>query len=158
MVHAMEGGFWERGGAWVLVQWGLMIAVLTVPPIWAGHWTGVASRWAAVLLFVAGAVFGIGGAVSLGRLRTVFPRPHAESRLVRSGPYAVVRHPLYTSLLFLSWAWALAWHSVPGLVLAAVMAVFLDAKARHEERLLLRKFPDYVDYARRVKRLIPALY
>lgn len=154
----MEAGFWKRGGGWVLAQSVLMIAVLAVAPSWSDHWTGAASRWVAVLLFAAGAAFGIGGAVSLGRFRTIFPHPLAESRLVRSGPYAVVRHPLYTSLLSLSLAWALAWHSIPGLVLAAVMAVFLDSKARHEERLLLRKFPDYAGYARQVKRLIPWVY
>lgn len=154
----MKSDFWKRGGAWVLAQSGLMIAVLVAGPVWSGHWSAAASPWLAVASFVAGAAFGIGGAVSLGRFRTIFPQPLAEARLVRSGPYAVVRHPLYTSLLLLALAWALAWHSVPGLVLAVVMFAFLDAKARHEERLLLKKFPDYAGYARRVKRLIPWIY
>ncbi len=154
----MKPGFWQRGGAWVLAQWGLMIAVLAAGPIGSGGWTGNASRWLALPMFAAGAAFGISGAAVLGRFRTIFPRPLAGSRLVRRGPYAIVRHPLYTSLVLLSLAWALGWRSVPGLATSLVMAAFLDAKARHEERQLRHAFPDYGDYARRVKRLIPWVY
>jgi protein-S-isoprenylcysteine O-methyltransferase Ste14 len=38
------------------------------------------------------------------------------------------------------------------------LAFFFDAKARHEERWLLRQFPEYDSYARRVRRFIPGLY
>ena len=41
------------------------------------------------------------------------------------------------------------------MVLAAILAVFLDAKARHEERLLCQHFPDYPQYMRRVPRYLP---
>jgi protein-S-isoprenylcysteine O-methyltransferase Ste14 len=61
-------------------------------------------------------------------------------------------------VILLSLAWALWWRSIPGLGLAAAMFVFLDAKARHEERRLQRKFPDYADYARHVRRLLPWVY
>ena len=43
-------------------------------------------------------------------------------------------------------------------VLALVIIGFLDAKARHEERRLHLKFPDYESYSRRVKRLLPWIY
>lgn len=154
----MKPNFWQRGGGWVLAQWLLMIAVLAAGPLWPDRWGGDASRWVAVPLFVVGALLGISGAVFLGRYRTIFPHPLPESRLVWRGPYRVVRHPLYSSLLFLSLAWALWWRSGSGLALALGMMVFLDAKARHEERLLREAFRGYEDYARRVKRLIPWLY
>ena len=50
---------------------------------------------------------------------------------------------------------ALLWSSPAGMVLAAILAVFLDAKARHEERLLCQHFPDYPQYMRRVPRYLP---
>jgi protein-S-isoprenylcysteine O-methyltransferase Ste14 len=43
-------------------------------------------------LLGAGAVFGIAGAIVLGRNRTVFPEPLPQARLVRSGIYSIVRH------------------------------------------------------------------
>jgi protein-S-isoprenylcysteine O-methyltransferase Ste14 len=157
-VAVMNPGFLERGGGWVVAQWVLMIGVLAGGPLWTGQWSGAVSRWVAVPLFVAGAALGIGGVVSLGKFRTIFPHPAPESRLVSSGAYRIVRHPLYASLVFLGLGWALWWRSWPDLVLALGMIVFLDAKARHEESLLRAAFGGYGEYARRVKRLIPWVY
>ncbi|HEY8192808.1 MAG TPA: isoprenylcysteine carboxylmethyltransferase family protein [Gaiellaceae bacterium] len=84
---------------------------------------------------------------TMGRSLTPFPTPPAHGRLVRSGPFRYVRHPIYVggvlvfgglSLVFSAW----------GLVLTGVLAVFWIAKARHEERLLLERFPDYAEYRR----------
>ncbi|BCX47470.1 S-isoprenylcysteine carboxyl-methyltransferase [Haloferula helveola] len=154
----MESGFWQRGGVWAVIQWLLMPAFVAAGPIWREQWSGNVSVWIAVPLFLAGALFGITAKATLGRYRTIFPQPLPDSQLVRHGPYAIVRHPLYTSLVLLSLAWALGWRSFPGLGLALAMFVLLDAKARLEERLLREKFPDYDDYASRVKRLFPWLY
>ena len=142
----------------MLPQFALMLALLAVAPLWAADWDGWWSLVTAAVLLVAGAVFGIGGAVSLGRNRTAFPEPLPEARLVRTGVYGIVRHPLYTSVILLSFAWALGWRSLPGLALAVATLVFLDAKARHEERRLRAKFADYDRYAREVKRLVPWIY
>ena len=141
-----------------MVQAALMLAAMVVAPVWADAWDGFGSKIAAVVLGVPGAIFGIAGALSLGRSRTVFPEPLPETRLVQSGIYGIVRHPIYTSVILLFFAWALWWRSLPGLTLAFVTLGFLDAKARHEERRLHLKFPDYESYARRVKRLLPWIY
>src|SRR5210317_476582 len=74
-----------------------------------------------------------------------------RARLVRGGIYGIVRHPLYTSVILLSFAWALWWCSLPGVALALVTTVFLDAKARREEDRLCLRFLDYQAYAKRVK-------
>lgn len=154
----MKNGFWQRGGSWVLAQSVLMLATLVAAPVWADDWHGWASRVAAAILLVLGAVFGISGALALGGSRTIFPEPLPRARLVRGGIYGVVRHPLYTSVILLSFAWALWWCSLPGVALALVTTVFLDAKARREEDRLCSRFLDYQGYARRVKRLIPWIY
>lgn len=154
----MKGDFWKRGGGWVLTQFLLMSATLGVAPLWPDGWEGLWSRVAAGILSLAGAAFGISGAVVLGGSRTIFPEPLPRARLVRRGVYGIVRHPLYTSVILLSFAWALWWRSVPGLGFAAATLVFLDAKARHEEELLQARFLDYARYARRVRRLVPWVY
>lgn len=154
----MAKGFVERGGIWAIVQWILMCGMLGIPPWWAGGDFGPIAEVLAIVLLVAGAFFGIAGAVALGKARTIYPEPRSGARLVRHGIFRVVRHPLYSSLIFLSFGWSLAWHSGAGVVAALVMAAFLDAKARHEEQRLRLRFPDYEAYAARVKRLLPWLY
>ena len=154
----MEKRFLERGGLWAVVQWGLMGGALVSAPIFPDHWPDTGSLPAALALLAAGSFFGIWGTLLLGRNRTIYPEPKPGSRLVTHGIYAWVRHPLYTSVILLLLAWALAWQSLPALVLAVATAAFLDAKSRHEEKRLRQQFPGYQDYARRVKRLVPFLY
>lgn len=154
----MNSRFWKRGGGWVAAQSALMLVTMAAAPAWSDAWPGMWSKIAAAVLGVLGAIFGISGALVLGGSRTVFPEPLPGGRLVRSGIYGIVRHPIYTSVILLFLAWALWWRSIPGLALALVTIGFLDAKARHEERRLHLKFPDYESYAQRVKRLLPWIY
>ena len=111
-----------------------------------------------MVLTVIGAGFGISGVFVLRGSRTTFPEPLPKTRLIRTGVYGIVRHPLYVSVITLSLAWALWWRSTPCLALALASTLFHDAKARHEENRLQQRFPDYPDYARQVKRLIPWIY
>ena len=107
---------------------------------------------------VIGSFFGIAGTWALGSNLTPFPKPIDKARLVRNGVYALVRHPLYTSVTFLSAGWALAWQSVSGLAAVLGLALFFVVKARIEERWLREKFPDYEDYSRQTHKFIPWVY
>jgi protein-S-isoprenylcysteine O-methyltransferase Ste14 len=150
--------FFQKGGAWVLGQFAVKAAWLLVAPL--GHAVS-SSPWLwvpAALLLCIGAIAGIAGTLVLGRNRTPFPRPRGDSQLVQTGIFALVRHPLYASLIALSFGWACLWASAPGVVLAVLQAILLDAKARREERWLREQFPEYADYAAKVRRLIPWIY
>jgi len=151
----VQGGFLARGGAWVLTQFVLMAAVIGLGVIFPGDWTRVPVMATGVGLLVAGGYFGIAGVVVLGRNRTPFPQPRAQSELVMRGIYSRVRHPLYTSVMLVSLGWALIWQSVASLAAALVLLPFFHAKARREERWLCEKFAGYADYAKRVPRFLP---
>lgn len=150
--------FRERGGGWALVQSVLMIAVCVAVFIdqgsFGGSWVTVVG-WA---LFGLGSIAGVGGALSLRSNRTIFPRPKEDSRLITGGIYRWVRHPLYASLMALGSGWALLRGSWTALGITLVMIVFLRFKAAREETWLTERFPDYVDYARRVARFIPGAW
>ena len=45
--------------------------------------------------------------------------------------------------------------SLPGLLFSVVVLLFFDRKSAFEERLLRARFPEYADYARRVRKLLP---
>jgi protein-S-isoprenylcysteine O-methyltransferase Ste14 len=150
--------FLRKGGPWVLAQIALILAVLVLGPVLGGPpWSQVCTPVGSALIF-AGAVFGISGACSLGRNLTPYPKPLESSRLVRTGIFRIVRHPLYTSLILLASGWSIVWSSGSALLAAAGLAVLLDAKARLEERWLRARFPDYAAYALRVRRLLPWIY
>jgi protein-S-isoprenylcysteine O-methyltransferase Ste14 len=106
----------------------------------------------------AGAVLACAGLFRLGPSLTPLPYPRARGRLVQTGPYRLVRHPVYSGGVALAYGWALAACSWPTLVYATVLLVFVDCKATREERWLREKFAEYGEYARRVRKLIPFVY
>ena len=150
--------FLEKGGVWVVAQFAVMAAWLVAAPLRRRFAPSRSDRIAAAILLSAGAAAGISGAAVLGESRTPFPKPPDGARLVQHGIYAIVRHPLYLSLIALSFGWALLWRSCGAGVLAIIQAALLDAKARSEEHWLRENFPDYATYSARVRRLIPWIY
>jgi protein-S-isoprenylcysteine O-methyltransferase Ste14 len=81
------------------------------------------------------------------------------STLVTTGIYRYIRHPLYSSLLLLTWGIFFKDPGLTGIALAAVSSVFLFATARADETECLRFFGgEYQEYMRRTKRFIPLIF
>jgi len=148
-----------RGGGWVAVQFVLMAAVVAagfVPP----HWPGGAHEVlfvVGVVLAIAGGAFAVWSGRALGRALTPFPRPVAAG-LVTTGPFAVVRHPIYLGGLGLFGGYALL-TSIPALALTGALLALWAGKVRVEERLLADVYDEYPAYCERVRRrMIPFVY
>lgn len=78
--------------------------------------------------------------------------------LVRVGPYAIVRHPIYLGFLLAAVGMFLVLGEVRGLVCLCHVTQFFN-KMRFEESVLRETYPDeYPDYERRVKRLVPCIW
>ena len=157
-VSRSDGGFIQRGGWWVAAQSGLILAVLVLGPIFRGHWQNATISIAGGALLSVGGCLGIAGVFALGRSLTPFPKPLEDSTLVQRGIYALVRHPLYSSLMFASAGWALFWGSWAALAASASLTLLLRAKAIREERWLRERYQEYGGYERRVKRFVPGLW
>lgn len=153
-----ESGFIQRGGWWLVVQNTLIVAVLVLGPAAPGREESATIRIAGGVLLSLGGCLGIAGVCALGRNLTPYPKPKQDSELVQRGIYSLVRHPLYSSLIFTSVGWALFWRSWPALAGALALSILLDAKARREERWLAEKFAAYTAYRARVRRLLPWIY
>jgi protein-S-isoprenylcysteine O-methyltransferase Ste14 len=149
--------FFQRGGVWVAGQAVLLTAVALLAVCFRGGGFPIVVM-AGVALMLMGAGVALAGAMALGSNLTPFPKPSDSAQLVRHGIYAVVRHPLYTSVIAVAIGWALVWQSWPALLVAAMLIPFFHAKARHEERWLREKFSDYAGYEQRVRRFIPWIY
>jgi protein-S-isoprenylcysteine O-methyltransferase Ste14 len=80
-------------------------------------------------------------------------------RLVTTGIYGYVRHPMYSSLLFLAWGAVLKSVSISTLLLGAAASLALGATAKIEEAENLARFgQEYRGYMRRTRRFIPFLF
>ncbi len=79
--------------------------------------------------------------------------------VVSTGPYAIVRHPMYAGVLVLFLATPLALGSWWGLVLSAVLTIGIALRTILEERTLRRELPGYDEYVKEVRwRLVPGVW
>lgn len=156
---------WWKGqrGEWYVVAQIALIALVFLGP---RNVTG-SQRWPTGPAAVA-TVVGVGLMISgfsllvtallrLGAGLTPLPYPKHDSTLIQTGPYAIVRHPMYGGGIALAYGWALAIHGWLTLIYATILFIFLDIKADREERWLVGVHPDYPAYQRRVRKLIPFL-
>jgi protein-S-isoprenylcysteine O-methyltransferase Ste14 len=79
--------------------------------------------------------------------------------VISTGPYAIVRHPMYASGALYMFGIPLALASYWSYLALAAMMPFLLWRLLDEERILTRDLPGYVDYRRRVRhRLVPFIW
>ena len=112
--------------------------------------------WAAAVLCVIGLAFALWARVTLGRNWSGVVTLKEGHELVERGPYRFVRHPIYTGILTMFFATALAQGHLAGFAGTLLMFASFWIKLRDEEKLMLQQFPErYAAYRRRAKRIIP---
>jgi len=81
----------------------------------------------------------------------------AADTVIRRGPYRFIRHPMYSAALLFIWAAVLSHCSVGTLAVGAVVTAVAAARIVLEERLLRARYPQYADYVRETKAVVPYL-
>jgi len=118
----------------------------------------VAPAWIAAALGVIGVALAIWARVTLGRNWSGVVTLKQDHELVTSGPYAMVRHPIYTALVLMFLGFSLLFDSVSAWLGLAFICYSFWIKLKQEEALMIGQFPDsYPAYMQRTKRLFPAL-
>jgi protein-S-isoprenylcysteine O-methyltransferase Ste14 len=154
----MGNGFSQRGGWWVVGQFMFVFPIVIFGIVFRTASKPFPLILCGLVFLAVSATCGLCGVMALGRNLTPFPKPSAGAQFVQRGIYGLMRHPLYTAVVCAALGWSLIRSSWPSLAVSLVLAVFLDAKARQEERWLRQQFPDYQIYERRVRRFIPWVY
>ena len=110
---------------------------------------------AAVLLLLAGMGWAIWSLAILGRCFSVLPEVRG---LVTGGPYRWVRHPVYLGEITATLGLLLPILTARNVAVFALFCVLQVWRTRHEEVGLAAAFPEYDDYRRRTRRLLPGLW
>lgn len=162
----MSANSWWKGtrGEWyVVLQFGLFFLVALGPrtwpgwPAWSAPFTWLGWLAGGVLVVLGGSLV-LASVVRLGPSLTAVPYPKDDATLVESGPYQIVRHPIYSGLILAALGWGLFVHGWLTIGYALVLFLFFDIKSRREERWLREKYCEYEAYGRRVHKLIPFVY
>jgi protein-S-isoprenylcysteine O-methyltransferase Ste14 len=136
-----------------------------------GHWFHLASLTQRILpesdivgiagdlVCAAGIAFAIWARHILGRNWSGTVTIKEDHELIQSGPYAHVRNPMYTGILFGFLGSAIVRGTPIGFIADVILTLGLIVKIRSEEDILTKHFGEsYLAYKKRVKRLIPFIY
>jgi protein-S-isoprenylcysteine O-methyltransferase Ste14 len=111
---------------------------------------------AGLLVLILGIAFAIRARVHLGTNWSSRPAIHENHTITRTGPYAIVRHPIYTGILTGMLGTAIATGALLAFVSLLVIFVLFIIKIRMEEQFLLDEFgEEYERYRSEVKALVP---
>jgi protein-S-isoprenylcysteine O-methyltransferase Ste14 len=141
-------------GAILMTPW--MALAIGEERIWQ---VGSNGAYALIGVMLAGLLLTWIARIHLGRLWSSAITRKEQHRLVDTGPYAFVRHPIYTGIITALLATAVIEATLVALAGAALITSGLWLKARTEERFLMVELgpDDYAAYCRRVPMLIPFL-
>ena len=141
-------------GSILLAPW--TAQALAEKPLWEVDYAGA---YALAGVMLAGISLTWWARTHLGRLWSSAITLKEGHRVINTGPYAYVRHPIYTGLITALLATAAAEATVPALVGAALIVFGLWLKAHAEERFLMVELgaDAYGSYCRRVPMLVPFL-
>jgi protein-S-isoprenylcysteine O-methyltransferase Ste14 len=155
--------FGAKGELLVAIQIAL-VALFVFTPVWPDLRSGdlyrqlAIPRWIALLAgMLTGAMLVIGGVTGIRKYLTPLPYPVEDNRLVETGVYALVRHPLYSAQLLATAGWTIYTLSLSHLLLTIASYIFFSHKASKEEAWLTERHPEYRDYAARVGKFLPGV-
>ena len=147
----------------VTIALSIPAAVLLGAPGRRLHWLGtrflpdtIIVSWLGLLIVIAGLAFAVWARVHLGRNWSGTVTVKEDHELICSGPYAIVRHPIYTGLLVAILGTAIVFGEWRGLLAVCFLTIAFVLKLRREERFMAESFPDtYPRYRAQVPALIP---
>ena len=152
--------FHHKTTGWQIAGWTLVLCQFALFILLAWPRELPVMSFAGVLLAASGTLVGIWTLLHnrLGNFN-VHPAPKSEGRLVTSGPYHYVRHPMYSAVLLVAAAAVFFYNAATGKIgywLGLLLVLWL--KTLLEEQALRHKFTDYSNYTKRAGRFIPRMF
>jgi len=148
----------DRRARWGILLVGIAYSILGQNKFWERSVPGWRITLSIIFFLLAG-LLSWTGVRALGRQWRIDAGLSSDHELVMSGPYRLVRHPIYTSMLCILCGTGFLITPLPFLLLSVlIFAIGTEIRVRIEDRLLVSRFGDrFRDYQRNVPAYIPFL-
>ena len=144
----------QKGRMLVFLQFALLIALAIFPDSTeVQNWANITG----IFLIGIGVIVMFMGFRGLGKSLTANPVPNQDGKLVTTGIYSRVRHPIYTGLLAITLGLVVSSGVWGQILLWLALAMLLTYKLRWEEVMLSAKYKDYAEYKARVPAMFPKI-
>ena len=130
----------------------VIIVVAFVPSL---LWQNTMLQIIGSTLVAMGIALGTWAAISFRQKIRIMPSPANTGFLVTGGPFAYIRHPMYSALLLASIGLFLAYPTIARLAAMVVLGLVLMAKMNYEERMLQERYTGYDAYRAHTGRIFP---
>ena len=140
--------------AFVIFQVLLLLVFVAVP---GGFAASLLIQVIAFIMVTGGIILVLVAMVYLGPGLTPSPRPREHSKLITTGIYKYLRHPVYSGIILTLGGISLYSLNLPRTAITLLVIILFYYKSEYEEQLLSHRFPGYSAYRNRTGRFFPAL-
>lgn len=136
----------------VCLQFGSLIYIAISAPIISSDVAGLLVECAGIFLALH--------AIYIIKIRNIniTPTVKENSVLVTSGPYKIIRHPMYIAQLIATLPLVIEYFTLIRMLIFILLTITLLIKIQYEEKGLNAHFPEYKEYATKTWKLIPYIY
>lgn len=141
----------------VITPFVVVLGLFYLERFFGTYQSGSGTRIAGTIIIIAGI---IGYVLSHFYLRSnwsIFASIKEGHRLITNGPYRLVRHPMYSSMVLVIFGSGLLVANYLMLVFTPLMFFIYYIRAKAEEKLLKDEFPEYAIYSKKTKMIIPGI-
>ena len=143
-----------RSLLFVIIQLLLFLVFIALP---AGHAAVFGWQLTAFIIVIAGVLVVAAAMIQLGPGLTPMPVPKSSGRLITSGVYRFVRHPIYSGLLLILAGISLYSMNIPRAMVTFLLMLLFHFKSKYEEQLLIQRYPAYEEYRKKTWRFVPKI-
>ena len=135
----------------LVVMIGALIGLYKIGVLFTAHPIAIALQVIAIALMVW-------ARVTFGRRSFHAAANPTAGGLVTTGPYGIIRHPIYTATCLFGWGSIVVHWSLVSVALGILLLLGALMRMLCEEQLVKQKYPEYVDYAKVTKRMVPYVF
>ena len=140
------------------IQFFLFIVYALFNQGWGSFHRPDSAKYVGLILAGLGGLFLFLSMIGLNKSLSPWPHPKSDGTLITHGPYAFIRHPIYTGILIAGLGWAIYSGSGIRLGIIFLLGALFFFKARYEESLLKQKFDSYEAYMTKTGMFLPKFW